>query len=686
MGATFRFFPANFDVIHIYDRNNPCFRWTNRHSQFGIFSHPSSNKASSNSLSHNNPANGWPYKCRSRSTTGSSILPHDLGHLCRGRRIQTSGHSAFGISKNLPENTASAVCPSQSDNRAITFITYAAVIWRRRRALFSKKLRKLRSRLLQCHHGARLFHCIFCDFGSDSAFLRWHMSISVAKCASWISFVLLTLSSCHVGIVSSFFHSLSTAAFASGIFIAWGVGINLWQNVMGHRRETIACNAIFVFCKLRRFHSLPCGLMRFHFSTINIRTCKCARDVSATMCDVTMTLVSMKTPLKNQDLFDPSEVCAYRGQTVCCTTELCLSVDKLEEDNEQRRNDVSVQCLCDVQSVTCWKLGILTVHEIPPEVDLESSRSARSGGLMFNWHCSRNTVFVCLQLDLLSYVEHNSRRHNTSIVRATHQRQRDVTGSIHEWCATLFCPWRFLMQRLDTRQLSGWGIEWVIAVCALSVCAVSRPVVRNVLRVLRSSDHSPANQQLGCLMLCRQRVIHQLKCKLDVDNSFMHQTFVAELTVWRQCSSPNNIRFRSRSFQYTPHSTWDLLFINKHDLPARFLAKYVLEWTQIANAEPFYPHDNIVRILLCDESMISILPIVCRMPESISWLLLQVCWQTIECLVSQFVPSTSILRQSVSILWITLQQFPILLVWSDGHPNKDFDTLYNCFTCLFANS
>ena len=31
-------------------------------------------------------------------TTGSSILDHDFGHLCRGRRIQMSGHSDLGIS------------------------------------------------------------------------------------------------------------------------------------------------------------------------------------------------------------------------------------------------------------------------------------------------------------------------------------------------------------------------------------------------------------------------------------------------------------------------------------------------------------------------------------------------------------------------------------------------------------
>ena len=61
------------------------------------------------------------------------------------------------------------------------------------------------------------------------------MSFNVAKwtfllsfCASWMTSVLLfTLSNCQTGIVSNFFHSLSTAAFVSGTFIAWGVGINL---------------------------------------------------------------------------------------------------------------------------------------------------------------------------------------------------------------------------------------------------------------------------------------------------------------------------------------------------------------------------------------------------------------------------------------------------------------------------
>ena len=48
-------------------------------------------------FSHDSPARGWPYRCRSRGTTMSSILDHDFGHLCRGRRIQMSGHFDLGI-------------------------------------------------------------------------------------------------------------------------------------------------------------------------------------------------------------------------------------------------------------------------------------------------------------------------------------------------------------------------------------------------------------------------------------------------------------------------------------------------------------------------------------------------------------------------------------------------------------
>ena len=50
----------------------------------------------------------------------------------------------------------------------------------RRRALFSKKLRRLLNRLLQCDHGVQLCPAIFCNLGSHSVIFRWHMSITVA--------------------------------------------------------------------------------------------------------------------------------------------------------------------------------------------------------------------------------------------------------------------------------------------------------------------------------------------------------------------------------------------------------------------------------------------------------------------------------------------------------------------------
>ena len=92
--------PASFQPFFVSstytDKNNPCFRWTNRHSQFCTFSHPSFNRTSSNRLFHTNPADGCPYRFRSRRTTKSSMFAHDFGHLCRGRRICISGHSDFG--------------------------------------------------------------------------------------------------------------------------------------------------------------------------------------------------------------------------------------------------------------------------------------------------------------------------------------------------------------------------------------------------------------------------------------------------------------------------------------------------------------------------------------------------------------------------------------------------------------
>ena len=74
------------------------------------------------------------------------------------------------------------------------------------------------------------------------------MSISEAKwtfapfvlASSITSFLLLTFVRFHAEIFSNFSHSLSTAAFAAGIFLAWGKGINLWTKLW-------CCNELFPF-------------------------------------------------------------------------------------------------------------------------------------------------------------------------------------------------------------------------------------------------------------------------------------------------------------------------------------------------------------------------------------------------------------------------------------------------------
>ena len=98
IGLIFCFSPANYMSSAYTDKNNPFSRCANRHFQLETFSPPCFNRIFSNCLSNKSPAKGWPYRFRSRRTTGSSILDHDLGHLCRGRRIQMSGHSHWEFS------------------------------------------------------------------------------------------------------------------------------------------------------------------------------------------------------------------------------------------------------------------------------------------------------------------------------------------------------------------------------------------------------------------------------------------------------------------------------------------------------------------------------------------------------------------------------------------------------------
>ena len=144
-------FPAILISSTYSVKNNPCFRWTNKHSQFGTFSIQVHPKTSSNCVSFCNPAdvqevprnlvfvshcrqfpmNEQAFRIRPllpiqvpsklprtvfptkdqqvgvrtifipEEPLDLQMLDHDLGHLCRGRRVHISRHSDKGNFNNF---------------------------------------------------------------------------------------------------------------------------------------------------------------------------------------------------------------------------------------------------------------------------------------------------------------------------------------------------------------------------------------------------------------------------------------------------------------------------------------------------------------------------------------------------------------------------------------------------------
>ena len=183
-----------------------------KHSQFKTFSQPCSNKTFSNGFSHNTPTRGWPYKFFPRGTTGSSILDHDFGHLCFGRRIQISGHSDFRIVKTcVLADTASAAWPEHPGSLDIMYMTFAAVIWTLT-ILVRWILRTHQNHLLQRHLWVRPCLLYFWCFASNSAFFKMtdvHQWGGMNFCAlrpCFINHLFLASDfvSCHAGTFSIF--------------------------------------------------------------------------------------------------------------------------------------------------------------------------------------------------------------------------------------------------------------------------------------------------------------------------------------------------------------------------------------------------------------------------------------------------------------------------------------------------
>ena len=101
IGSMFCFFPANWMSSTYTDKNNPIYgvritipNWKPSPNRFPI-------ELSRIAF----PITVLPKDDRTdfaqEERLGLSILDHDLGHLCRGGRIQISGHSDLGIFNNL---------------------------------------------------------------------------------------------------------------------------------------------------------------------------------------------------------------------------------------------------------------------------------------------------------------------------------------------------------------------------------------------------------------------------------------------------------------------------------------------------------------------------------------------------------------------------------------------------------
>ena len=71
-----------------------------------------------------------------------------------------------------------------------------------------------------------------------------------------------------------------------------------------------------------------------HISARKIRRCT-EREIG---------MAPLQTCLKTEGLFDPDEVCTFRGKTVYCTTELCLSLDKREKRQQTKKE----RCECTI--------------------------------------------------------------------------------------------------------------------------------------------------------------------------------------------------------------------------------------------------------------------------------------------------------------------------------------------------
>ena len=97
---------SHFDIIHVFRQEQSLFSLNKLTLPIRDFFPSKSRKNFLQLVFYTRSLQvGVRTKFRSRGTTGSSMLDHDDGHLCRGRRIHVSGHSDlefFGTILELP--------------------------------------------------------------------------------------------------------------------------------------------------------------------------------------------------------------------------------------------------------------------------------------------------------------------------------------------------------------------------------------------------------------------------------------------------------------------------------------------------------------------------------------------------------------------------------------------------------
>ena len=167
-----------------------------------------------------NTATGCPYKFRSRRTTSSSDVGPRFGPFCRGRRIQMSGHPDLGTSGHCitcmwPYCNANYFCGRHL--WCWRTLLGECSVW----ASFTMPPRSTTTSfvLLELGFQLRVFEM--------AHLLVWKTELSFFLClfndlffCSWLTSLAM------LAIFRAFPHSWSTAAWASGIFVARPIEMN----------------------------------------------------------------------------------------------------------------------------------------------------------------------------------------------------------------------------------------------------------------------------------------------------------------------------------------------------------------------------------------------------------------------------------------------------------------------------